>query len=146
MDTKHTPIDEKQLQDAKSTTHGSAALTIERNGVSESIEARTSGYFSWTGYSKTYENGDFLSGRLEYGHDLPTGTHVREFPGLYAYLNDKDNVQYGPGYITAGKFTVEVERSGQNFKHDVVVEGVTFVHAGNTVIINGNLSVSSDDE
>lgn len=146
MDTKHTPIDEKQLQDAKSTTHGSAALTLERNGVIESIEARTYGFSSWDGYSHEYPNGDFLAGRFDYAQDLPTGRHVREVPELRAYLNDRDDVDYGPGYLTAGKLTVEVERSGQYFKHDVVVEDVTFVHAGNTVIINGNLSVSSDDD
>ncbi|UII71094.1 hypothetical protein LVW35_26240 [Pseudomonas sp. HN11] len=146
MNTKHTPIDEKQLQDAKSTTHGSAALTIARNGVIDAIEAGTYGYFSWIGYSKTYENGDYLAGSFDYGHDLPPGTHVREFPDLYAYLNDIDGVQYGAGHIKAGKFTVKVERSGQYFKHDVVVEGVTFEHAGQIVVIDGELSVSSNDE
>ncbi|MCU1783877.1 hypothetical protein NTD80_14050 [Pseudomonas sp. 13B_2.1_Bac1] len=145
MGTKLSDITKEELQGAKSSTHGPATITITRNGTPELIETQAYGTTSWGGFSKSYDNGDFLAARIDYGTALPSGTYIREFPLLFAYLNDKDGGQYGPGYLKAGKVTVKVEFNGPNFKHDVSVENVTFELNGKTVAVDGNFSVATGD-
>ena len=136
MSTEKTPIDDTELQKARTNAQeGSAHILVLENQAARFFQAKeVIGALSWTAIL----GADSERIDLRYGHDVPNGLHTFDAKDLRPWYRAPDGELYYSAIEGTIWLSVERPQFGMTFEHTGVLLNVRFEKGdGSFVVLNG---------